>query len=107
MPQTPQDLFIEGFVVSNKQGQALFKIANTMSNSGCPSLFFRHGTVTRSLVVSETTISVRTVGTGHNTNRFTQGANYAASPYFKGLDTNIKATIGIQQIRNDVRSFFD
>ena len=63
--------------------------------------------MTRSLVVTETSISVRTVGTGTNTNRFTQGANYAASPYFKALDVNIKATIGIQQIRNDVGSWFD
>jgi RHS repeat-associated protein len=79
----------------------------TLVNQTHDDHLFRHGTVTRSLVVSETTISVRTVGTGINTNRFTQGANYVASPYFKALDANIKATIGVQQFRNDVKSFFD
>ena len=68
---------------------------------------FKYGSVTRSLVITESTISVRTVGMGTNTNRYTQGANYAAYPYFKALDVNIKATIGVQQMKSDVKSFFD
>lgn len=79
----------------------------TLVNQTHDDHLFKHGELTRLLVVRETTISVRTVGTGTNTNRFTQGANYAASPYFKALDANIKATIGIQQFKSDVKSFFD
>ena len=79
----------------------------TLTNYTRGDHLFRDGTVTRSLVVTQDTISVSTVGVGTNINGAAWAANYAASPYFKAADINIKVNIGVQQIRNDVRSFFD
>ena len=73
----------------------------TLVNQTHDDHFFRHGTVTRSLVISESAISVRTVGVGTNTGYISWGANYVAAPYFKGLDMNIKANIAVQQFRHD------
>lgn len=78
----------------------------TLTNKTLDDHLFRDGTVTRSLVVTEDTISVRTTGVGTNINRAVWGANYAASPYFKGLDYNIKASIAVQQTANDISDFF-
>ena len=86
----------------------------TLTNVTRGDHLFRHGTVTRSLVVSEATISVRTVGAGTNINRAVWAANYMAAPYFKGLDSNIQINIKYQQLqnnfrelRNHVRDFFN
>ncbi len=79
----------------------------TLTNRTLGDHYFRDGTVTRSLVVTESTISVRTVGVGTNISRTAWAANYAASPYFKVLDANVRVNIGYQQLRNDVRDFFN
>lgn len=78
----------------------------TLTNKTLDDHFFRNGSVTRSLVVTQDTISIRTVGVGTNINSIAWAANYAVSPYFKIIDTNVRINIGVQQIRNDATVLF-
>ena len=65
-----------------------------MVNETLPGHSFEHGTVTRSLVINQDSISVLTVGVGVNTGPFAWAGNMASSLYFPAiLDTNIRNDI--------------
>ena len=77
----------------------------TLTNKTLDDHFFRDGSVTRSQVVTQDAISVRTEGLGTNINLAAWYANYATSLYFKVQDYRIMMDIRIQQFRNDAIEF--